>query len=64
MGKNRSHGFEGWGKVPEYSNNSVSYFSSTPAINPDFTIQKNTGYNQTDMLQKIAIPISQKSDLA
>tara|TARA_R110001583_G_scaffold35585_3_gene118227 strand:+ start:16687 stop:19143 length:2457 start_codon:yes stop_codon:yes gene_type:complete len=63
MGKNRSHGFEDWGKVNEYSNNSTSYFSATPVINPDFTIQKNTGYKQTDILQKIAIPLSQKSDL-
>lgn len=64
MGKNRTHGFDNWGKVFEYSNNSNSFYNSISIVNSDFEIQKNTGYNQTDLLQKITIPISLKSDLA
>lgn len=63
MGKNRNHGFDDWGKVTEYSNNSTSYYSATPLINSNSDIQKNTGYNQLDFLQKIAVPLSKTSDL-
>jgi outer membrane receptor protein involved in Fe transport len=63
MGKNRTHGFEDWGKISEYSNNSNTYYNPNSVLNSDDNIQKNTGYNQTDLLQKIAIPLSSKSDL-
>ncbi|WP_457618242.1 TonB-dependent receptor plug domain-containing protein [Lutibacter sp.] len=63
MGKVRNHGFNNWGKVFEYSNNTNSYYSETPVPNSNSNIQKNTGYKQTDILQKIAIPISKKSNL-
>ncbi|PHQ57221.1 MAG: TonB-dependent receptor [Lutibacter sp.] len=63
MGENRTHGFEDWGKISEYSNNSTSFYNPNSVINFDYNIQRNTGFNQTDILQKIAIPLSQKSDL-
>ncbi|SNR51715.1 TonB-dependent receptor plug domain-containing protein [Lutibacter flavus] len=63
MGENRNHGFDDWGKVVEYSNNSNSYYSATPQINSNSNIQKNTAFKQIDLLQKIAIPISKTSDL-
>ena len=63
MGKNRSHGFDDWGKVFEYSENTNDYFSATATINSDPNIQRNTGYNQTDVLQKFFIPLSDKTDL-
>ncbi len=63
MGKSRNHGFKNWGKVFEYSNNTNSFYNENPVVNPDFTVQKNTNYNQTDILQKIAIPLSEKTDL-
>lgn len=63
MGENRTHGFEDWGKISEYSNNSTSFYNPNSVSNSDYNIQKNSGYNQTDILQKIAIPLSQKSDL-
>lgn len=63
MGKNRSHGFEDWGKVFEYSQNTDSNFSPTATTNDDPNLQRNTGYNQTDLLQKFFIPLSPKSDL-
>jgi hemoglobin/transferrin/lactoferrin receptor protein len=63
MGKNRTHGFKDWGKISEYSNNSNTYYNPNSVLNSDDNIQKNTGYNQTDLLQKITIPLSPKSDL-
>jgi len=63
MGKNRNHGFEDWGKVLEYSNNTNSFYNPNSVVNENVNIQKNTDYNQTDVLQKIAIPLSDKTDL-
>ena len=63
MGKNRSHGFANWGKVFEYSENTNSFYSATPTVNSDFNLQRNTGYNQTDVLQKFYVPLSKKTDL-
>ncbi len=63
MGKTRNHGFKDWGKVVDYSNNTATYYNPNPVINSDPNIQKNTGFNQTDLLQKIVIPASQKCDL-
>ncbi len=57
MGKNRRHGFNQWGKVDEYSNNTDTYYSDTPVKNDNPNLQKNTGYNQMDILQKIVVPI-------
>jgi hemoglobin/transferrin/lactoferrin receptor protein len=64
MGKNRNHGFENWGKVFEYSNNTNTYYNPNPVENPDPNVQKNTEFNQFDVLQKLAIPISSKTDLS
>ncbi|MFK5959674.1 MAG: TonB-dependent receptor [Lutibacter sp.] len=63
MGKNRTHGFNDWGKVFDYSTNTNTFYSQNPTENKDENIQKNTGYNQTDILQKIAIPLSNKSNI-
>ena len=63
MGKNRSHGFDDWGKVFEYSENTNDYFAATASVNSDPNVQRNTGYNQTDLLQKFFIPLSEKTDL-
>jgi hemoglobin/transferrin/lactoferrin receptor protein len=63
MGKNRSHGFSDWGKVFEYSENSDSFYSANPTTNDDPNLQRNTGYRQTDILQKFFIPLSPKTDL-
>ena len=63
MGKKRSHNFDDWGLVTEYSNNTDSFFNSNPTINSDPENQRNTGYNQTDVLQKFFIPLSEKVDI-
>tara|TARA_R110000787_G_scaffold6697_10_gene23309 strand:- start:10942 stop:13410 length:2469 start_codon:yes stop_codon:yes gene_type:complete len=63
MGKNRSHGFGNWGKVFEFSENTNDYFSATSTTNSDPNLQRNSGYNQTDLLQKFFVPVSEKTDL-
>lgn len=63
MGTNRAHGFQDWGKVFEFSTNTNSLYNAISKQNSDPTIQKGTAYNQTDILQKVTIPLSKKSDL-
>ena len=63
MGKSRNHGFNDWGKVLEYSNNTNTYYNENAVVNNNSFIQKNTGYNQTDILQKIALPLSSNTEL-
>lgn len=63
MGKNRVHGYKDWGKMFEYSNNTNNYFNDEPAINGNPNIQRNTGYEQTDFLQKFVYKLSEHSDL-
>lgn len=64
MGKKRSHGFDDWGQVLEYSNNTSSFYNENPVINSNSSIQRNTGFDQTDVLQKFFIPLSTKTDLS
>lgn len=63
MGKNRTHGFEDWGKVIEFSENSNTVYSADPSQNDDTSVQKNTGYSQIDFLQKLHIPLSENTEL-
>ncbi|MBS9767968.1 MAG: TonB-dependent receptor [Flavobacteriaceae bacterium] len=57
MGNRRQHGFSQWGKVNEYSDNTDTYYNDTPVKNSNPNLQKNTGYDQMDILQKVVIPI-------
>ncbi len=63
IGKNRNHGFNDWGKVFYYSENTNRNYSETPTINSDPELLKNTGYRQTDVLQKFFVTLSKKTDL-
>ncbi len=63
MGKRRSHGFSDWGLVPNYSENINDHYFANPTVNSDPTIQRNTGYTQTDILQKFYLPLSEKTSL-
>jgi hemoglobin/transferrin/lactoferrin receptor protein len=63
MGKNRSHGFENWGLQTNYSNNSSSFYNPNSVISSDAEKQKNVGFKQLDLLQKIFIPLSKKAEL-
>lgn len=62
-GSNRNHGFDNWGKVFYYSENVNGNYSETPTKNSDPELLRNTGYNQTDVLQKFFIPLSKNTDL-
>lgn len=63
IGKNRSHGFDDWGKTFFYSDNLDGNYAENPIANNDVNLQKNTGFSQTDFLQKFFIPLSLKTDL-
>ncbi len=63
MGKNRRHGFDDWGKVFTYSENTDDFFVANPTTNTNPNLQRNTGYNQTDLMQKFFVPLSNKTDL-
>ncbi|MDO6811517.1 TonB-dependent receptor [Tenacibaculum soleae] len=63
IGKNRSHGFDDWGKTFFYSDNLNGNYAENPVANNDVNLQKNTGFSQTDFLQKFFIPLSLKTDL-
>lgn len=62
-GENRSHGFKDWGKVFYFSENLNGNYNANPTLNSDPDLQRNTGYNQTDVLQKFFIPLSKTTDL-
>ncbi|WP_299670659.1 TonB-dependent siderophore receptor [uncultured Polaribacter sp.] len=62
-GENRSHGFEDWGKVFYFSENLNGNYKIDPTKNSDPNLQRNTGYNQTDVLQKFFVPLSKNTDL-
>jgi hemoglobin/transferrin/lactoferrin receptor protein len=62
-GKNRSHGFEDWGKVFFFSENSNGGYNENPTQNNDVNLQRNTGYTQMDVLQKFFVPLSKNTDL-
>ncbi len=63
MGKNRTHGYKTWGLQPFISNNTNTHYNENPIANPDPEKQKNVGFNQLDLLQKIVIPLSKGTDL-
>ena len=62
-GSNRNHGFDDWGKVFYYSENLNGNYNENPTKNSDPELLRNTGYNQTDVLQKFFIPLSKNTDL-
>lgn len=62
-GANRRHGFDDWGKVFFYSENLNGNYNENPTPNSDPNLLRNTGYNQTDVLQKFFVPLSKNTDL-
>ncbi|MCD6544961.1 MAG: TonB-dependent receptor, partial [Flavobacteriaceae bacterium] len=63
MGENRRHGFDEWGLQYEYSNNTNKFYNDYSVKNSNPNRQRNVGFDQTDILQKIFVPLSKKSDL-
>ena len=64
MGSKNSHGYNGWGLTNFYSENTNSFYKSTPTLNPDPLIQKNTGYNQLDLFQKFRFKLARQNYLS
>ena len=62
-GKNRNHGFADWGKVFYYSENVKGNYNENKTLNSDPNLLRNTGFNQTDVLQKFFVPLSKNTDL-
>ena len=62
-GKSRNHGFSDWGKVFYYSENVNGNYNENPTQNSDPNLLRNTGFHQTDVLQKFYVPLSRNTDL-
>ena len=60
MGENRLHGFDSWGLVPFFSENNETTYFSKPSENKNSNVQKNSGYDQFDLLQKFIIKLPQE----
>ena len=52
MGAIRKHGYDDWGKVYAYSNGEIEQENNEP------NIQRNTGYSQTDLMQKVRLKLN------
>ena len=63
IGENRNHGYESWGMTPYYSMNNRNTYSPLPTENQNPLIQKNTGYNQFDLLQKFLFQVGSRNQL-
>ena len=63
MGKNRKHGFNDWGKVFFYSQNTEDDYYENPTENPNPNIQRLTGYDQYDLAQKFIVKTGKESSL-
>lgn len=64
MGEKRNHHFENWGKVFLYSDNTNTYYNPNGVTNTNPDIQKNSGYKQLDIFQKVYIPLNKKADIS
>ena len=64
MGRNISHGYSDWAITSFYSENTNSFFKSTPTINSNPLIQRNTGYSQYDLFQKFRYKLDSKRYLS
>ncbi|UCE94376.1 MAG: TonB-dependent receptor [Flavobacteriaceae bacterium] len=63
MGEYRPHGFSNWGLQYEYSDNTKSFYNPEPVLNSNPNVQRNVGFEQTDILQKVFLPFKNGSDL-
>jgi len=63
MGKNRNHNFKDWGKQFQFSNNTDKFYNPNAVISSNPDIQRNVGFEQTDFLQKVLIPINKKVEI-
>ena len=57
MGENRKHGYDTWGLVPFHSENKEQEYFTQPTVNSNPNIQKNSDYDQVDVLQKFIVKL-------
>ncbi len=63
MGANAWHDFDNWGKTYLYSDNNEHNYNPVPKVNNNPNIQKNTGYSQSDFLQKLVYDINSNNSI-
>ena len=63
MGNYRPHNFDNWGLQDEYSDNTDTYYNPEPVANNNPSVQRNVGYQQTDFLQKLFVPLKRDNEL-
>ncbi len=63
MGTLRQHGYDKWGIIETYSDNTESFFDPDEKANPDPAVQPNTGYRQYDFFNKTVVKLSSRSHL-
>ena len=63
MGTLRLHGYDGWGIVHEYSDNTGTHYNPNPVNNPDLLVQPNTGYKQYDLFNKTVVATGKNARL-
>jgi hemoglobin/transferrin/lactoferrin receptor protein len=63
MGANRTHGYDNWGIVPLYSQNTESYYTDQTTENSDETLQPNTSFKQKDFFNKTVISLGNNNEL-
>jgi hemoglobin/transferrin/lactoferrin receptor protein len=61
MGKNRTHGFQNWGRHDFYTE--FNNFQDTMITNSNPSIQRGVGYNQMDLTNKILFKLNATSKL-
>ncbi len=63
MGENRIHGYDDWGLVPFYSQNTENYYTEQETGNSDLSLQPNTSFKQKDFFNKTIITLGDKTEL-
>ena len=61
MGSKRNHGYQDWGLVQEFSKNNRNFYQNRASTNPNPIRQRNTGYEQVDLLQKFVFRVNPES---
>jgi len=61
MGTNRTHGYDDWGIVDEYSLNTEDFYMESPVANPDKDMQPNTGFQQQDFFNKTVLALNNEN---
>lgn len=63
MGNFRMHGYNDWGIIHQYSDNTATYYNDHPVTNTDLLKQPNTAYKQYDFFNKTVVQMAKHSRL-